>query len=142
MPSELMTKGALTLAAISCGAVFMGANTYIGNAPNFMVYAIARSGRRQDAELLRLHALVWRGPDPGVHSDDDGVLPLTPRGEPVTVHRTLIRNNRLAKPLMATRGAAPFLLFPDLAAAEAEQRQAGGPASTSDRRYVFTKSVR
>lgn len=38
----LMTKGALTLAAISCGAVFMGANSYIGNAPNFMVYAIAR----------------------------------------------------------------------------------------------------
>ena len=41
---ELMTKGALTLASISCGAVFMGANSYIGNAPNFMVYAIARSG--------------------------------------------------------------------------------------------------
>jgi Na+/H+ antiporter NhaD/arsenite permease-like protein len=31
-----------TLAAISSGAVFMGANSYIGNAPNFMVYAIAR----------------------------------------------------------------------------------------------------
>jgi Na+/H+ antiporter NhaD/arsenite permease-like protein len=30
-----------TLAAISMGAVFMGALTYIGNAPNFMVYAIA-----------------------------------------------------------------------------------------------------
>ena len=30
-----------TLLAISCGAVFMGANTYIGNAPNFMVKAIA-----------------------------------------------------------------------------------------------------
>ena len=29
------------LAAISAGAVFMGANTYIGNAPNFMVRAIA-----------------------------------------------------------------------------------------------------
>src|SRR5213596_2024063 len=29
------------LAAISTGAVFMGANTYIGNAPNFMVRAIA-----------------------------------------------------------------------------------------------------
>jgi Na+/H+ antiporter NhaD/arsenite permease-like protein len=28
------------LAAISCGAVFMGANTYIGNGPNFMVKAI------------------------------------------------------------------------------------------------------
>lgn len=31
----------LLLAAISCGAVFMGANTYIGNGPNFMVKAIA-----------------------------------------------------------------------------------------------------
>jgi Na+/H+ antiporter NhaD/arsenite permease-like protein len=40
---RLMNQGALTLAAISCGAVFMGANSYIGNAPNFMVYAIARS---------------------------------------------------------------------------------------------------
>lgn len=29
------------LLAISCGAVFMGANTYIGNAPNFMVKSIA-----------------------------------------------------------------------------------------------------
>ena len=33
------------LAAISAGAVFMGANTYIGNAPNFMVKAIAEAGR-------------------------------------------------------------------------------------------------
>lgn len=31
----------LMLKAISCGAVFMGANTYIGNAPNFMVRSIA-----------------------------------------------------------------------------------------------------
>ncbi|MDJ1160152.1 sodium:proton antiporter [Chelatococcus sp. SYSU_G07232] len=38
----LMGPMALTLAAISAGAVFMGANSYIGNAPNFMVYAIAR----------------------------------------------------------------------------------------------------
>ncbi|WP_370154240.1 sodium:proton antiporter [Ferrovibrio sp.] len=30
-----------TLMAISAGAVFMGANSYIGNAPNFMVKAIA-----------------------------------------------------------------------------------------------------
>ncbi len=29
------------LLAISCGAVFMGAMTYIGNAPNFMVKSIA-----------------------------------------------------------------------------------------------------
>ncbi len=39
--AELMTKLAPTLAAISMGAVYMGALTYIGNAPNFMVYAIA-----------------------------------------------------------------------------------------------------
>ncbi|WP_246675205.1 sodium:proton antiporter [Mesorhizobium sp. B2-3-4] len=41
-PRHLMTEAASTLAAISAGAVFMGANSYIGNAPNFMVYAIAR----------------------------------------------------------------------------------------------------
>lgn len=34
-------RSAQLLAAISTGAVFMGANTYIGNAPNFMVRAIA-----------------------------------------------------------------------------------------------------
>ncbi len=42
--TELLSKGPLAeqlLAAISCGAVFMGANTYIGNGPNFMVKAIA-----------------------------------------------------------------------------------------------------
>jgi Na+/H+ antiporter NhaD/arsenite permease-like protein len=33
--------GPQVLAAISCGAVFMGALTYIGNGPNFMVKAIA-----------------------------------------------------------------------------------------------------
>lgn len=47
-PGSLMGDGGMfdtgvgsTLLAISCGAVFMGANTYIGNAPNFMVKAIA-----------------------------------------------------------------------------------------------------
>ena len=39
--AHLMTDMATTLLAISAGAVFMGANTYIGNAPNFMVRAIA-----------------------------------------------------------------------------------------------------
>jgi Na+/H+ antiporter NhaD/arsenite permease-like protein len=33
--------GPMVLRAISCGAVFMGALTYIGNGPNFMVKAIA-----------------------------------------------------------------------------------------------------
>jgi Na+/H+ antiporter NhaD/arsenite permease-like protein len=37
--------GEQLLIAVSCGSVFMGANTYIGNGPNFMVKSIAeRSG--------------------------------------------------------------------------------------------------
>ena len=39
--ASLMSTHAGTLLAISAGAVFMGANTYIGNAPNFMVKSIA-----------------------------------------------------------------------------------------------------
>lgn len=40
-PADLMGIHAGTLLAISAGAVFMGANTYIGNAPNFMTKSIA-----------------------------------------------------------------------------------------------------
>ena len=40
-PAQLMGPLAGTLAAISMGAVYMGALTYIGNAPNLMVYSIA-----------------------------------------------------------------------------------------------------
>jgi Na+/H+ antiporter NhaD/arsenite permease-like protein len=40
-PQMLMTTLAPVLAAISAGSVFMGANSYIGNAPNLMVKAIA-----------------------------------------------------------------------------------------------------
>ena len=39
--AHLMTDWTETLSAISAGAVFMGAVTYIGNAPNFMVRSIA-----------------------------------------------------------------------------------------------------
>ena len=60
MPHALMGPLAGTLAAISMGAVYMGALTYIGNAPNFMVYAIAQERGVQDAELLRLHAVGRR----------------------------------------------------------------------------------
>ncbi len=38
---ELSLQRPELLAAVSCGAVFMGANSYIGNGPNFMVKAIA-----------------------------------------------------------------------------------------------------
>jgi len=37
----LMSDGRLYLEAISCGAVFFGSMTYIGNAPNFMVKSIS-----------------------------------------------------------------------------------------------------
>ncbi|HEB10651.1 MAG TPA: hypothetical protein ENI06_05500 [Spirochaetales bacterium] len=38
-------NGPILIASISCGAVFMGAMTYIGNGPNFMVKAIAEESR-------------------------------------------------------------------------------------------------
>ena len=58
-PQHLMTEFASTLAAISAGAVFMGANTYIGNAPNFMVYAIAR---RQGVNMPSFFGyMLWSG---------------------------------------------------------------------------------
>ncbi len=38
---QLMTQAPNLLRAISCGAVFLGAMTYVGNGPNFMVKAIA-----------------------------------------------------------------------------------------------------
>jgi Na+/H+ antiporter NhaD/arsenite permease-like protein len=41
LPGEIAGVPAAILAAISVGSVAMGANTYIGNAPNFMVKAIA-----------------------------------------------------------------------------------------------------
>ncbi len=47
LPGEVIGVPARHLAAISLGAVFMGANSYIGNGPNFMVRTIAeRSGVR------------------------------------------------------------------------------------------------
>jgi Na+/H+ antiporter NhaD/arsenite permease-like protein len=41
----LHAGGASLLAAVSCGSVLMGANTYIGNGPNFMVKAIAEENK-------------------------------------------------------------------------------------------------
>ena len=41
LPAEVVGVTHEALLAISAGAVFMGANTYIGNGPNFMVRAIA-----------------------------------------------------------------------------------------------------
>jgi Na+/H+ antiporter NhaD/arsenite permease-like protein len=43
--AAIYPHGALLLAAVSCGAVLMGANTYIGNGPNFMVKAIAEENK-------------------------------------------------------------------------------------------------
>jgi len=43
------------LTAISVGAVFMGANTYIGNAPNFMVKSIAEEAGVNMPGFLRIY---------------------------------------------------------------------------------------
>jgi Na+/H+ antiporter NhaD/arsenite permease-like protein len=71
LPAEVVGVPHVILAAISVGAVAMGANTYIGNAPNFMVKAIAESARVRmpsffgymaysGAILLPLFAIVTR----------------------------------------------------------------------------------
>jgi Na+/H+ antiporter NhaD/arsenite permease-like protein len=46
-----------TLLAISLGAVFFGAMTYIGNGPNFMVKAIAEQNRVKTPDFL---GYIWR----------------------------------------------------------------------------------
>jgi Na+/H+ antiporter NhaD/arsenite permease-like protein len=43
--------------AVSCGSVFFGANTYIGNGPNFMVKAIADHAGVKMPSFL---AYIWR----------------------------------------------------------------------------------
>ena len=45
LANEVVGVPATILAAVSMGSVFMGANTYIGNAPNFMVKAIAEEAK-------------------------------------------------------------------------------------------------
>jgi len=58
-PAALMNTLAPTLAAISAGAVFMGANTYIGNAPNLMVKAIAEE---RDVKMPSFFGyMAWSG---------------------------------------------------------------------------------
>ena len=58
-PAVLMTQLAPTLAAISAGAVFMGANSYIGNAPNLMVKAIAEDRGVQMPSFFGY--MLWSG---------------------------------------------------------------------------------
>jgi Na+/H+ antiporter NhaD/arsenite permease-like protein len=43
LPNEVVGVSHEILKAISLGSVFMGANSYIGNGPNFMVRSIAES---------------------------------------------------------------------------------------------------
>ncbi len=58
-PEFLMHDIPWTLLAISCGAVFMGANSYIGNAPNFMVKAIAEESHVKMPSFFGY--LLWSG---------------------------------------------------------------------------------
>jgi Na+/H+ antiporter NhaD/arsenite permease-like protein len=54
--ARLMGDAAPTLAAISMGSAYMGALTYIGNAPNFMIYAIATERGVKMPSFLRYMA--------------------------------------------------------------------------------------
>ncbi len=63
-PETLMGAQKTTLVAISAGAVFMGANSYIGNAPNFMVKSIAKKHgvKMPDFFSYMLWAALFLGP--------------------------------------------------------------------------------
>ena len=66
-PTVLMGEGAKTLMAISMGSVFMGAVTYIG--PELHDGLHLQRARHQDADVLRLHALVGDAPLPDLLPD-------------------------------------------------------------------------
>lgn len=55
--NTMMTTFAPTLTAISTGAVFMGAVTYIGNAPNFMVKSLAEAAAIPMPSFFRY--MIW-----------------------------------------------------------------------------------
>jgi Na+/H+ antiporter NhaD/arsenite permease-like protein len=59
LPNEVGGTTAAHLLAISAGSVLMGANTYIGNGPNFMVKAIADSNGYKTASFLRHAGLAF-----------------------------------------------------------------------------------
>jgi len=94
--ARLIAEQGIFLKAISTGAVFMGANTYIGNAPNFMVRSIAEEqGLRMPsffgymvwsyAELFRLHGLVHRYIDSHVCSGYDYFLLMKQKNARISV---------------------------------------------------------
>ncbi len=58
---RLTTEYRLHLEAVAAGAVFMGANTYIGNAPNMMVKAIAEEAGVGMPSFFG-YVLRWSGP--------------------------------------------------------------------------------
>jgi Na+/H+ antiporter NhaD/arsenite permease-like protein len=63
LPADVMLQGgaiaAKYLTAVSVGAVFMGANTYIGNAPNFMVKCISEEWKVKVPSFFGY--MVWSG---------------------------------------------------------------------------------
>jgi Na+/H+ antiporter NhaD/arsenite permease-like protein len=59
-PADVLSFAAAhpqTLLAISLGAVFFGAGSYIGNGPNFMVKAIADKSKVHTPDFLRY---IWQ----------------------------------------------------------------------------------
>ena len=56
------------LTGISLGAVFLGAMTYIGNGPNFMVKSYRGRRWRTNAKLFRIPALQWVCPHTSLSS--------------------------------------------------------------------------
>ena len=119
---HLMTAGALTLAAISCGRGVHGGEHLHRQRAELHGLRHRPQARRQDAELLRLHAVVGRGADPGVHPGDVRVLPL--RGAPADgAAYGLGLTARVQHPSRLLRAVS--LIFPGFRGDPAGRRAAG-----------------
>ena len=66
--------GAAAAGGVSCGAVFMGAITYIGNGPNFMVKAIAEQHHVRMPSFFGSTSVVARDPGAAVRGGGVAVL--------------------------------------------------------------------
>ena len=74
LPPEVVGVSHQVLAAISAGAVFMGANTYIGNGPNFMVRSMAQERGVKMPTFGGYMLYSGGGSDAGVPGHHAGVL--------------------------------------------------------------------
>ena len=85
MANEVVGVPHAILVAISVGAVAMGANTYIGNGPNFMVKSIAEEAGVKMPSFFGYLLYSGADPAPAVRGGHAPLLPLIPNRLPMPI---------------------------------------------------------